>query len=568
MIIFHRIRWQNLLSTGNKFTEIELDSHKTTLMVGENGAGKSTILDAIMFGMFGRAHRNINKPNLVNSINQKDLLVEIEFSISNSHYVVRRGIKPNIFEIYKNDILVNQSADNKDYQDYLEKSILKMNHKTFAQIVMLGSANYVPFMQLPAAGRREFIEDLLDLQIFSIMNQLLKNRVNENKSAIRDIDYKIELTEEKIALVKQHIESLQSNLAEQRDAKNAKIKEHDEKVAQLQLRLDEISSRMAELGKKLSELTDLEVRKQSSEKMIGKGQTLQAKLLKEIEFYNTNDACPTCKQPISSEFKTETITGKHKSINTIQEGIDSTSISLNELILKIEELRPYVDENNELVNEQQSVSSDIKLYLRFKKQLEEELAAVDETEKNREDSDQKVSLENSLKGFKDQKQELILNRETLSVASVLLKDGGIKSKIVFQYIPVINDVINRYLNDLEFPISFELNEDFSESIRSVFRDNFMYSSFSEGEKVRINLSLLFAWREIAKLRNSASTNLLILDEVFDGSLDSEGTDEFMTVLNRLSPETNIFIISHKFNMTDKFNRVLKFKKHKNFSRIE
>lgn len=527
----------------------------------------STILDAIMFGLFGRAHRNINKPNLVNSINQKELLVEIEFSMGKNDYVVRRGIKPNVFEIYKNDALVNQNADNRDYQDFFEKNVLKMNYKTFSQIVMLGSANFVPFMQLPAAGRREFIEDLLDLQIFSTMNVLLKNRINENKTSFRDLEVKLEIAQKSLSITDSHIEVLKSNTEKQKEDKLAKIKQYEDENRRLAGVIVEFEE---ELNDILSSLTELQkIRHSWDVQQLAVDQATKKKksLDKMIVFYTKNCACPTCKQEISQEFKDRNLSEYLEMQETANKYIETQTVLLNEYQKQIETWPVFDKDRIGTERKISSLKSDIALNIKFIEQMNKELDTISKSDDLTDQVVQQTRYKTEIDELKTQKEELTKQRETLTIAATLLKDGGIKAKIVRQYVPVINEVINRYLNDMEFPISFELNEDFTESIRSSFRDSFMYSSFSEGEKVRINLALLFAWREIARMRNSASTNLLLMDEILDGSLDAEGMEEFLKVLNTVSPDTNIFIISHKFNLHDKFDRVLEFKKTKNFSRI-
>jgi len=569
MIIFKSIKWRNFLSTGDAWTEIDFRRSKSTLIVGENGAGKSTILDALSFGLYGKAFRKINKPQLVNTINGKHAEVEVSFQIGKHLYLIKRGLKPSIFEIWQNGKLINQDAAARDYQETLEKQILKLNHKSFSQIVVLGSSTFVPFMQLSSMHRREVIEDLLDIQIFSVMNSILKERVNENRTDIQDADYNINLVEEKIDMQVSHIETLESNSKQ-------RIKESEDKITEAQTRIDEqqeavdqvkteiatLKESIADEGKVATKLKKLEQLEYQIEQKI-------SSIRQEIKFYEENDNCPTCKQDIDEQFKCdhmedrkhayeETNTGYEKlqeEYNKTSErisAINTTNAKINELQAKVNEYTSEINAQNKIIN---SIEADIN-------KLRESSGS---TKKEKADLGK---LTDHLEDAKRRKVDLINQRSLLEVAAMLLKDSGIKTRIIKQYIPIMNKLINKYLAAMDFFVQFELDESFNETIKSRYRDEFSYASFSEGEKMRIDLALLFTWRAIAKIRNSASTNLLIMDEVFDSSLDNSGTEEFLKILNELTSDANVFIISHKGDqLYDKFHSVIKFEKVKNFSRI-
>jgi len=569
VIYFKTLRYQNLLSTGNQFTEIKLNKSKSTLIVGENGAGKSTILDALSFVLYGKPFRNINKPQLLNSITGKGLLVEVEFSIGKKEYMIRRGIKPGIFEIYLNGTMINQNSDIREYQEMLEKTILKMNHKSFGQIVILGSANYVPFMQLSAGERRSVIEDLLDIQIFSVMNTLLRDKVNNNKAALRDADYKIELIEQKIELQKKHIESLKTN-------NESLVLNKQELIESLQIKIDTAESDVEKINSEIEELnsriadSDKIIKKKS--KLIELESQLETKiknLKREIKFFHDHDNCPTCKQGIDHDFKSKTIEvrdSKTKEINDALVTLETEIQSINTRIEEISEINSQITKlNNKITNN----NTDIRSWNNSIKTLKVEIESIRANTSQIDISEIEIEQHKDelARGIKE-KYKLIDEREILEVSSSLLKDTGIKTRIIKQYIPIINKLVNKYLASLDFFVNFELDEKFTETIKSRFRDEFSYASFSEGEKFRIDVSLMLTWRAIAKLRNSASTNLLIMDEVFDSSLDAGGTEEFLKILDTIGPDNNIFVISHRGDqLYDKFHSVLKFEKHSNFSRI-
>ena len=569
MITFKCIRWKNFLSTGNDFTEINFLKSKSTLVVGENGAGKSTMLDALSFGLYGKAFRNINKPQLMNSITGKGLVVEVEFSIGKRNYLVRRGMKPHVFEIFSDGTLLNQSADVREYQDILETQILKLNHRSFSQIVVLGSANFVPFMQLPAAHRREVIEDLLDIQIFSTMNNILKEKLQANKAAIIDNNSEIRLLEQKIDLNKKHLEELKKNNEELIVEKNNKINETLKAIESIQFDIDTEQSEIASIKDKI---VDEQKIKKKLKKYLDVQKELQFKLREiqqHVSFLHDNENCPACTQIISEDFKKENINTKNEKAKQIEEAIAKMQTDIDSIEEEVSRIEAFVGEINNINVKIKSLQTKKQMYERNLS----ELNAEKENLKNKREKliTDSADMNTYLKELDVQvklKETLANDKAVLEVAANLLKDGGIKTKIIKQYVPIINKLINKYLAAMEFFVQFELNDQFEEKIKSRFRDEFSYASFSEGEKMRIDLALLFTWRAVAKLRNSASTNLLIMDEVFDSSLDANGTDEFLKILQNLTSDTNVFIISHKGDqLYDKFHSVIRFEKHKNFSRI-
>ena len=569
MILFKKLRWMNLLSTGNQFTEIILNRSKSTLIVGENGAGKSTLIEALSFVLYGKPYRNINKPQLINSITGKGMLVEVEFSIGKKEYLVRRGIKPNIFEVYLNGTMINQSSDIREYQEMLEKTILKMNHKSFTQIVVLGSANYVPFMQLSAGERRAVIEDLLDIQIFSVMNTLLRDKINLNKNAIRDSEYKIELIEQKIEMQNKHILSLRTNNDSLIQTKQDLLNELEEKINQTELETSNIVSKIEELNSNIVDQDKIVKKKSKLIELESQLETKIKNLKREIKFFHDHDNCPTCKQGIDHDFKSKTIEtrdSKTKEINEALTTLEQEILSVNSRIEEITKINAQITILNSTISNN---NADIRSWNNSIKTLTKEIESIrtntDQIDTSvNEIEEHKQDLARSIKD----KYKLIDEREILEVSSSLLKDTGIKTRIIRQYVPIINKLVNKYLAALDFFVNFELDEKFTETIKSRFRDEFSYASFSEGEKFRIDVSLILTWRAIAKLRNSASTNLLIMDEVFDSSLDVGGTEEFLKILDTMGSENNIFVISHKGDsLFDKFHSIIKFEKHSNFSRI-
>ena len=567
MIIFKKLRWKNFLSTGNLFTEIELSTNKTTLIVGENGAGKSTLLDALSFVLFGKPFRKINKPQLLNTITNKQLLVEVEFSIGANEYKIIRGMKPHIFEVYKNDKLLNQSAAVTDYQETLEKQIIKVNHKSFCQVVVLGSATFQPFMQLTAFQRREIIEDLLDLQIFTTMNLLLKDKAQANTENITQANADKKLIEEKLVLIKEHLTELQNNNEKLIEEKQQRVRETVEQVKKLTEEYKVIESKCKELEMSLAEEDTVSRKINKLGQLKHQIEANLGILNKEVNFFHKYDNCPTCKQQIDDAFKKETVDTKKKEIETIEDGLEKLAVEYEKVNTKLNEIVEIHGKINSKKLEINSLKIKISSLLDYRETLDEEIKNIGKSSPIQDDN--KVpEMEKQLKEIETKYQELLEDRNLLQVASALLKDGGIKSKIIKQYIPVINKLINKYLSAMEFMCQFELDEQFNETIKSRYRDVFSYASFSEGEKMRINLAILFTWRAIAKLRNSINTNLLIMDEVFDSSLDANGTEEFLKIINSLTLDTNTFIISHKSDqLYDKFEKVIRFEKHKNFSRI-
>lgn len=559
----------NLLSTGNEFTEIILNKAKSTLIIGDNGAGKSTAIEAISFALFGKPFRNINKPQLVNAITGKNMLVELEFSIHNKNYLIRRGMKPNVFEIYCDDQLLDQDSKNYDYQQYLEQNILKLNYKSFKQIVVLGSRNYVPFMQLKAGERREVIEDLLDIQVFSIMNDLLKQKIANNKNMLTDNEYNINLLQEKIKLHQKHIQSLKTN-------NEAIITQKKEMLIDLQTKISDISLVQTDLQNKTKALMETISDKDKVKNKLKKISDLEnnlelriSKINKDIAFFENNNNCPTCKQNIDENFKNNTITNKKTSLSEFNDGLQRLSNEYKNTNARLLEIQDTLDKVNNLNKEIQSNNTQIYSWNEFIKNLNEEIEQLQKSN-NEIKTENKDHLEykKQLKKYESSKEKLLNEKQLLDISSILLKDGGIKTKIVRQFVPIMNKLINKYLAQMDFFVDFTLDEQFNEKIKSRFRDEFSYESFSEGEKMRIDLAILFTWRSISKLRNSMSTNLLILDEIFDSSLDDAGTEEFLRIITELAGDTNVFVISHKGqSLYDKFHSIIKFEKHKSFSKM-
>lgn len=557
----------NFLSSGNIFTEIDLNTSGTTLICGTNGSGKSTLIDAISFGLFNKAFRKVTKPQLLNSINAKGLLVEIEFSHNSREYKIRRGMKPNIFEIYQDGTLINQSADSKDYQSILEKNILKINHRTFCQIVVLGPANFTPFMQLNPAQRREVIEDLLDIQIFSVMNTLLKDKSSSNKSDLLELDTQVKLTEQAISITRAHQEEMKKNHDGMISEKEVKISKYSNQNEIISEEIQKLEKERTTLDERYRELHNPSTTKM--EKALAAKKKLDAivkRADKEISFYTNTDVCHTCEQSISQDFKTVRITSR-------EQELAKSSVQIEQLNSSICKIQAVLDEAIEIMkaavhigNDISRLNGDIASNNRLIKALQKEISDLQKKQSTNASTD---ADEAKLQSLQAQREALIQTRELYNVAMMLLKDDGIKTQIVKQYIPIINKNINRYLDQMEFFCQFQINENFEEVIKSRFRDEFSYESFSEGEKTRIDLALLFTWREIARMRNSASTNLLILDEFMDSSLDQTGTDEFVNIVQSLAGGNNIIIISHKTDQIgDKFDRKIVFHKDKNFSRIK
>lgn len=568
MIKFKVIRWKNFLSTGAQFTEVRFDKSPTTLIVGENGAGKSTILDALCFALFNKPFRNINKPQLVNSINQKNMLVEVEFSIGTKDYKVSRGGKPTVFEIHLNDELLNQDAAARDYQKYLEEHVLKLNYKSFTQIVILGSASFTPFMQLPAAHRREVIEDLLDIKIFTVMNTVLKEKANDVKTKLTDLDNKIELGKSKVKIQQDYIKTLEEDKQKKVEDVQKRISEANAEIAQLQLSVATEQEGASNLESSIGDGAEKRNKRAEVESLLRKLSERIKTQEKHVSFYDEHDVCPTCNQALEVQVKENAkATHQHKieeiqvAVQTLTEQLDAIETRLDEITLVEEKIAEHksniIGYNTRIIASQnyiQKLNQDIPTSGADVSKLAEEQSKL-------------KAIAKEVVAHSEAKSTLVEERHYLEIASLLLKDTGIKTKIIKQYLPVINKLVNKYLQAMDFFISFEIDEAFNEKIKSRHRDEFSYASFSEGEKAKIDLALLFTWRTIARMKNSASTNLLMLDEVFDGSLDINGTDFVMTILNTIGEDNNIFIISHKDALFDKFRSVIKFEKHQNFSRI-
>ena len=568
MILFRKVRWKNLLSTGNHFSEIELDKTNQSLIVGSNGSGKSTLLDALCFGLFGKPFRTIQKANLINSINGKNLEVEVEFDTNNKAYKVVRGIKPNKFEIYIDGELLDQDATVKDYQEQLEKFVLKMNYKSFTQIVVLGSASFTPFMQLSNKDRRDIIEDLLDIQIFSVMNKLTKDKLISNKDMLNDKRHNIQLTQQQYDFEEKRLQDLKQNNDE-------KIQEHETDISTNKTNISNLTKEIETIGSQVSTLQKDVDGRIESEKRVKKFNQLEAqietnltKYKGDVDFFEHNDNCPTCRQHIEQAFKDGEVKSLREKIeecghglSQLDEMINEEQAKLNDISekqKKIQELQIKIATNNTSITE-------INRYIdRIKKDIEQ-------LQTNKTISDTEEQKLKELKSEIDQKEkefkELLEEKTYYEVAGALLKDTGIKTKIIKQYLPVINRLVNSYLGKLDFFVNFNLDETFKETIKSRFRDEFSYNNFSQGEKQRIDMALMLTWRAVARLKNSTNTNLLILDETFDSSLDATGVDELIKILHSLD-DVNIFVISHKGDiLQDKFESVIKFDKIKNFSRI-
>jgi DNA repair exonuclease SbcCD ATPase subunit len=566
MIHFKKVRWKNFLSTGNAFTEIQLDKNDSTLIVGENGAGKSTMLDALCFGLYGKPFRKVKKDQLINSVNGRDVLVEIEFHTHDHQYTIRRGIKPNLFEIIEDGVLIDQDAAARDYQEMLEKHILKLSMKSFTQIVILGSSSFVPFMQLTTNVRREVIEDLLDIRVFSSMAVLLKDRVSGNRQALTMTEHDITNTTNNIKLQEKLRQDLAQEKSEKIDEYRSRIEDARSAIMRNEAEAATIEAEINDLLEQIEDKDNVSARIQKILNLESNLEKKKANARKTIKFYHDNDECPTCTQTIDSAIKCEKIKEKEKIETEVNDALQTLQGSLSEAELRLSEITKVQREVNSrqhlLRDVQSSIKSSQKEISLWAKEIE---SASKGSVAFNEDTITQLKEEYGL--FLGMKQEYLDEREMYDLATVILRDSGIKSRIIKQYVPVINTLVNKYLAAMDFFVKFELNEQFEEKILSRHRDDFTYDSFSEGEKMRIDLSLLFTWRSIARMKNSAHTNLLILDEVFDASLDANGCDEFLKLIHSLE-DSNIFVISHKGDVLhDKFSNTLRFTKQKNFSRI-
>ena len=568
MITFQKIRWKNFLSTGNQYTEVNFQEHHTNLIVGTNGAGKSTVLDALTFALFNKPFRKINKGQLTNASNERDCMVEVEFSINSREYIIRRGIKPNIFDIEVNGVPLNKEADDRARQKILEETVLKLNYKSFTQIVILGSSTFVPFMQLTGTNRREVIEDLLDIRIFSAMNNILRDKLKDKKNIIKSLDLKKENLTDKVTMQNKFISEIEKRGYDQIDSNKEKIKilgiENDTHMEMN----DVIKGNIDDVVKEQEEVTDAGSKLVKLNNLKGKITQKVSTITKEHKFFTENTVCPTCTQPIEESFRLNKIADVQNKAKDLKKGFKELEETIkleqdrerqfNKLSKEITKLNNDISQNNTRISVNQKQIRD----------LEEEVQTITTQLKNRNTEHEKLAefktnLKNTTEDIATKKQEIIHH----DFAYSLLKDDGVKTKIIKKYLPFINQQVNRYLQKMEFYINFKLNEEFSESIESPIHEDFSYASFSEGEKMRIDLALLFTWREVARVKNSVNTNLLIMDEVFDSSLDSMGTDEFLKIIRFIIKDANIFVISHKADLHDKFQSVIKFDKVRGFSSI-
>jgi DNA repair exonuclease SbcCD ATPase subunit len=568
MILFHKIRWKNFLSTGNQFTEVDFEKHNTNLIIGTNGSGKSTVLDALTFGLFNKPFRKINKPQLVNATNEKDCVVEIEFSVNGKSYLVRRGIKPNIFDIEIDGNVIHKQSDDRSNQKILEENILKVNYKSFTQIVILGSSTFVPFMQLTSSNRREVIEDLLDIRIFSAMNAIIKDNIREKKDQIKSLDLKKDTLKDKMKMQQDFIEELENR-------GNANIDSNNEKISKLDGELVEYMKQNAVLEEDIHRYTKEQEEVTVSADKLVKLNNLKGKLsqkvgtiTKEHKFFTENTVCPTCTQDIAEEFRVNRIEDAQNKAKELKKGYAELEKTIKS---EQERERQFIALSKEITKLTHGISQNntrISLNQRQIRDLEHEIQTITSQLQNRNTEHEK--LDEFKKNLHVTTEELVNKKQEIvyyDFAYSLLKDDGVKTKIIKKYLPFINQQVNRYLQMMDFYINFHLNEEFNETVKSPIHEDFSYSSFSEGEKMRIDLALLFTWREVARLKNSVNTNLLIMDEVFDSSLDGFGTDEFLKIICYIIKDANIFVISHKSDLHDKFDNIIKFDKNRGFSRM-
>ena len=568
MICFQKIRWRNFLSTGNQWTEIQLDEKSTTIVIGSNGAGKSTVLDALTFSLFNKPFRKINKPQLLNSTNEKDCLVEIEFKVGSTDWMIRRGMKPNIFEIHRNGKVLDQMADVGTQQKWLEQNVLKMNYKSFTQIVILGSSTFVPFMQLPVSSRREVIEDLLDIKIFSAMNMIIKDKIRTVRDQVKTLELKKSSLKDKVQMQQNFIEELE----------NQAQKNIADKESKIQTLLEEENDAMNLNIKLVEEMDDFQKVMQSYESssaMLKKLGNLKGKIsnkvstvTKEYKFFNENTVCPTCTQGIEEEFRLNKIKDAHNKKEELESGFQELETAIQKEEERERQFLKLSKEVTKLTNEISQNNVKISGYQRQVRDLESEIQTITTQLENRNSEHEKLAEFN--KNLRETYELLGEKKQTIQYhdfAYTLLKDGGVKTKIIKKYLPLINQQVNKYLQMMDFYINFKLDEEFNETVQSPIHENFSYASFSEGEKMRIDLALLFTWREVARFKNSVNTNLLIMDEVFDSSLDGMGTEEFLKIVRFVIKGANIFVISHKESLHDKFDGLIRFEKVKGFSRM-
>lgn len=568
MILFEKITWKNFLSTGDVPTTISFTDNVTNLVVGTNGAGKSTLLDALCFVLFNKPYRKINKPQLVNSSNEKGCVVEIDFKVGGKSYTVRRGIKPNLFDIIVNGEMLHKEADDRANQKILEENILKLNYKSFTQIVILGSAGFTPFMQLQSSHRREVIEDLLDIRVFSAMNNLIKEDIRQNKEGIRSLEVKKNAAKDKVEMQEHFIEDLEARGMETINRKYSKIKEIDGDIDELMLKNRKLNHDLDDKQEEVVKFANANKKLRQLGNIKGTLSQKVSTLTENHKFFNENTVCPTCKQDIEESFRLDNISEAQSKLRELQEGFkkleesikeeENRELLFNNLTKEVTSLTHGISQNNTRISGLQRQSRD----------LQSEIQTITDQLQNRNSEHEKLEeLREGLQSIFNQLAEKKVEVNYQSFAYDLLKDGGVKTKIIKKYLPLINQQVNRYLQLMDFYINFKLDEEFNETIKSPIHDKFSYSSFSEGEKMRIDLALLFTWREVARFKNSANTNLLIMDEVFDSSLDGFGTDDFLKIIRFVIKDANIFVISHKTEMYDKFQNVIKFEKFKGFSRM-
>jgi DNA repair exonuclease SbcCD ATPase subunit len=568
MILFKTIRWKNFLSTGTQYTEVDFTKNKTNLIVGTNGAGKSTVLDALTFALFGKPFRKINKPQLINSVNEKDCRVEVEFSIGNTEWKVVRGIKPALFEIWRNDAALDQSAAALDQQKWLEQNVLKMNYKSFTQIVILGSSTFVPFMQLSAAHRREVIEDLLDIKIFSSMNMVIKEKIRQAKEDIKVLELKKESLLDKVNMQQSFIEELENRGKDNINANKEKIANLDKEIGNYMKENESVEDPLRALICEQDAITGYADKLRKLGNLKGKISQKVSSITKEHKFFTENTVCPTCTQSIEETFRINRINDAQSKAKELQSGYKELEEAIKEEEERERQFNTLSKEISKLTNGISQNNIKINGLRRQIQNLEKEIQVLTEDLANRNSEHEKLeSFEDNLKTTYD---ELSSKKDTINYYDFsysLLKDGGVKSKIIKKYLPLINQQVNRYLQMMDFYINFTLDEEFNETVQSPIHEDFSYASFSEGEKMRIDLALLFTWREVARMKNSVNTNLLIMDEVFDSSLDGFGTEEFLKIIRYVIKDANVFVISHKTGLEDRFESVLKFEKVKGFSRM-
>ena len=568
MILFHKIRWKNFLSTGNQFTEVDFEKHNTNLIIGTNGSGKSTVLDALTFGLFNKPFRKINKPQLVNATNEKDCVVEIEFTVNNKEYLVRRGIKPNVFDIEVNGVPLHKEADDRSNQRILEENILKVNYKSFTQIVILGSSTFVPFMQLTTSNRREVIEDLLDIRIFSAMNGLIKDQIRVRRDQVKSLELKKDTLKDKMKMQQNFIEELENRGNANINANKEKIAKLDEELVIFMKDNTGLEEDIHRYTKEQEEVTGAADKLVKLNNLKGKLSQKVGTITKEHKFFTENTVCPTCTQDIEEEFRVNRIEDAQNKAKELKDGYEEL-----EKTIKSEQQRElqFIALSKEITKLTHGISQNntrISLNQRQIRDLEHEIQTITSNLQNRNTEHEK--LDEFKKNLHVTTEELVNKKQEIvyyDFAYSLLKDDGVKTKIIKKYLPFINQQVNRYLQMMDFYINFHLNEEFNETVKSPIHEDFSYSSFSEGEKMRIDLALLFTWREVARLKNPVNTNLLIMDEVFDSSLDGFGTDEFLKIICYIIKDANIFVISHKSDLHDKFDNIIKFDKNKGFSRM-